>query len=81
MAKCNCICACSSGSIYVYSHIRWFCFFPTDNKYQRQFDSNQTEADHLNTSEEVIKENSESNIDDSNTRTHHSVYLTALVSP
>lgn len=59
----------------VYSHRRLFCFFPADNKYQRQFDSNQTEADHLITSEEVIKENSESRINVSKARTHQNINL------
>lgn len=45
-----------------------FVFFPADSQYQSQFDNNQTEVDYLITSEEVTKENSESNIYDPNIR-------------
>lgn len=54
-----------------------FVFFPTDSQYQSQFDNNQTEVDSLITSEEVTKENSESNINYPNIKTQQNFIASA----
>jgi len=55
----------------------YFVFFPADSQCQSQFDNNQTEVDYLITSEEVTKENSESNINDPNIRTQQEFIVSA----
>lgn len=54
-----------------------FFFLSADSQYQSQFDNKQTEVDYLITSEEVTKQNSESNLNNRNIRTQQNFIVSA----